>query len=248
MWLNAPNRGCRKARKQGQSDLTHNSNMDAGQTVRSWASAASRSTRAALRLKQVDFLNAFRQASLKSKQVRHLPWTACWASLSPLLFASVGSGSWWRGCAIWPLPTERRKQSVGEAPEENEQHKSSTGLTCRSGPLQGGLPLPADLSVTALHVTCPLMQYGGGTPRERRAVNSFFFLLFSVHEVTRRGFNGFTAISSRSYKVNSLELVIVLRRSQTMLTGGLLSFDLSCRALSCPDKREREQHMFQRGS
>lgn len=41
-------------------------------------------------------------------------------------------------------------------------------LTCRPGPLQGGLPLPVHLPVSPLHVPRTLMEDRGGTPGDRK--------------------------------------------------------------------------------
>ncbi len=54
------------------------------------------------------------------------------------------------------------------APESWRLRWKNVRLTCRPGPLQGGLPLPVDLSVTPLDVPCPLVEDRGGTPGERK--------------------------------------------------------------------------------
>lgn len=58
-----------------------------------------------------------------------------------------------------------------------KKKENKTKLTCRPGPLQSGLSLPMDLTISPLHVPCTFMENGGGTSADRKkrkqAVNYF---------------------------------------------------------------------------
>lgn len=104
-------------------------------------------------------------------------------------------------------------------------------LTCRPGPLQGGLPLPVDLAISPLDVPCSLMEDRGRTPGERKTQGH----LFSTHKVKFKfqseGFNTDAQQLTRDhFRPNHLSLQ---QNKESVRQENLLSCDLACEALSC---------------